>query len=410
MGEIVIKGGKPLFGRVRISGSKNGALPILFATLVTRGVSRLRRVPDIGDVRVAMEILERFGARITEEGDFLCVDTTRLEYTEPPAQLLSKIRASTYLIGASLGRFGRCRLASPGGCNFSDRPIDMHLFAAELFGASLSDGCLCAPSLHGANIYFDKPSVGATTNALILASAVNAVTKIRGFAREPHVMALAEFLVSAGARIDFSEDEITVVGGELHGGRAEIIGDMIEAGTYLCAGLITGGEITVEGVDIGDMTTFVDFITEIGASVSCTCDTVTARMCENGRPAALVASPYPGFPTDLQPIAAPLMASLCGGEIRDDVWRERFGYLSALSRFGVRYTREDNSARIFPSKMTAAAVSAPDLRGGAACVLAALAARGESRIASAQTVLRGYESLDKKFRSVGADIIITDCN
>lgn len=408
MKEIVINGGRPLFGSVRVSGSKNGALPIIFATLATPGVSRLDNVPDIGDVRVAISILESFGAVITRSADRLYVDTTDVHYANPSPELISKIRASTYLIGACLARFGRCALSSVGGCNFSNRPIDMHLCAASALGAEVGECEAVARRLHGAEIRFGQPSVGATANALILASSIPERTEIFGGAREPHVIALAEFLTSAGAEITFTHEKIVVNGGRLHAADTRIIGDMIEAGTYLAAGLVTGGEVTVNCAPVADMTTFIDFLVRFGAEIQISGDSITAKMCSRGEKISVVAEPYPGFPTDLQPIAAPLLAFGSGGEIYDLVWRERFGYMSSLCNFGVTSRPLPHGTLIYPSSPTPAVTCAPDLRGGAALILAALAAVGESRISKAEILLRGYEKIEEKFRNIGADFKISD--
>ena len=406
MKEIYINGGKALYGTVRVGGSKNAALPIIFATLVTRGVSRLDNVPDIGDVRVALRIISELGARVIRTGSTLYIDTESLEYKEISQNLLSRIRASSYLIGASLSRFGKYKISRPGGCNFSDRPIDLHIYAAECFGARLDGDMISAPRLTSAEVRLRLASVGATANALIMASAVDGVSEIYNFAKEPHVMALARFLASAGASIFIDDEKITVRGGSLGGGYSRIIGDMIEAGTYLAAGLVTDGEVTVSGVDVSDMRAFLSFLTAIGARVEVDNGKITVTRGALHRAVTVVADPYPAFATDLAPIAAPVIASLSRGTIYDNVWRERFGYLSELSRFGLLSSRSDNSALIHHSLLRGARASAPDLRGGAACVLCALAAEGQSVIENAEMLLRGYEGIDKKLRAIGADIKI----
>ncbi len=406
MKEIVINGGRVLSGTVTVGGSKNAVLPIIFATLVTHGVSRLDNVPNIGDVRVALKIISELGARVIRTGSTLYIDTSSLEYCEISDATLSRIRASTYLLGASLVRFGRCRAFRSGGCNFSDRPIDLHIYAAECLGATL-DGChIVADRLHAGTIRLRTASVGATANALIMASGIDGVSEIYNFAREPHIMALARFLASAGASIFIDDEKITVRGGTLSGGNVRIIGDMIEAGTYLAAGVITGGEVSVCGVDARDMRAYLSFLTALGCEVNVTSDSITAARGKLHRAVTVTADPYPAYPTDLAPIAAPLIAVLARGEIYDNVWSERFGYLGELSHFGLRSSRVTGGAVIHHSQLYPSASRAPDLRGGAACVLCALCASGESRVASAELVLRGYESIDKKLRTLGAEISI----
>ncbi len=406
MAIIKINGGIPLCGDIEVSGSKNAALPILFATIVTRGVSEISGVPDISDVRVALDIIKGFGARVVRQEGRLYIDTRDLLYREPDVSLTERIRASTYILGASLARFGKCSILSFGGCNFADRPIDLHIKAAESFGALAEGGRLSCKKLTAANIFFEKKSVGATANALILASATEGESVIRGHAKEPHIMALADFLRSAGAQITVTEDEIRVKGRELHGGTVRVIGDMIEAGSYLGAALVTGGRVGVAGCDVAEMGAYIAFLTSLGAKIEITEGKITAERGSLGRRTSVCAEPYPAFPTDLQPIAAPILASHKGGEIFDNVFPLRFGYLEQLASFGVRYNRGCGRAEIFPSEIHSAEVVLPDLRGGAACLLCALAARGESRLYSGDMIMRGYERYDEKLCSLGADIIL----
>ena len=234
---VRLKGGKPLCGNITVSGSKNAALPILFSLLSINGVSTLHNLPSIGDVRVALAILEYYGARIEYRTDAVKIDTTAVRYAEPPRLLTAGIRASSYLIGSSLVRFARSSLVEIGGCGFAPRPIDLHLYAAYSLGAYRKGNLLCADRLKGCELIFPKPSVGATVNSLIMAAQAEGKTVIKGYAREPHVMAVADFLTRAGAKISFSDDAITVIGNTLHGADYTVIGDMVEAGSYLSASL-----------------------------------------------------------------------------------------------------------------------------------------------------------------------------
>ncbi len=403
MSAFTVFGGVPLVGDVAVSGSKNAALPILLATLVTNGVSVIRHAPDIGDVRCVTDILTSYGARVERSGDALTVDTRKLHYTEP-SSICSSLRASTYLIGASLARFSRFRLTDFGGCRFSPRPIDMHLDAAYALGAERSGDLLICRGLRGGEIAFRTASVGATVNALIMASVAEGVTVIRGFAREPHVLALADFLTRAGASIEFTPCEIRVEGRELHGADVTVIGDMIEAGTYLTAALMTDGRITVRGISGDELTAYLNAVSDMGASVTADNASVTVSRGVCHRFTRVTSAPYPAYPTDLQPIIAPLMACLSGGEIVDTVFPSRFGYLSSLAAFGVLSDIRDGCAAISPSRIHNGTADAPDLRGGMACVLAALAARGQSRITSGDIILRGYETPTDKLRLLGARI------
>ena len=406
MEKIVISGARPLRGRVEISGSKNAALPIIFASVITHGVSVIENTPDIGDVSVATQLIESLGAKTDRRGSTLLIDTRNMHYTTPSTELMSRIRASSYLLGALLSRFGVFEYADFGGCSFSARPIDMHVAAARAFGAVEESGVLRAGRLTGCNVSFDKVSVGATVNTLIMAAAAEGTTEIRGAAREPHVLCLIDYLRSAGARISLTEEIITVTGGELCGGRVRVIGDMIEAGTYLAAGLITDGEVTVTGVEPSELSSFLPVLFELGAEISSAADSLTVRRRGNCRHSCVRAEPYPGFPTDLQPIVAPLMAAAGGGIIIDRVWRGRFGYLDTLACQGIISRRLDGCAVIGKSKIKKAAVTAPDLRGGAACLLCALAAEGESKIENAQIIYRGYERIEEKLSGLGANIKI----
>lgn len=402
MGKFIINGGVPLYGRVRVSGSKNSALPILFATLAVHGVSRIRSLPNIGDVRIALEVLAAFGARITRVGEVTEIDTRTLDYVSPPAEKLACLRASTYLIGAGLIRFGRVELPEIGGCNFSARPIDMHLDTVRAFGGSVDGTSLELPSPHGAGICFLKRSVGATVNALILASGIPDESVIEGAACEPHIMNLVAFLRSAGARIEYECGTFRVRGCKLGDAEVTVGGDMIEAGTYLAAALVTGGRVKVSGVDTLELSSFIRLISESGAECRTEPDgiTVSGRLA---RPCHVVTGAYPDFPTDLQPIIAPALAH-SGGKITDTVWCDRFGYLDELRRLGVSSRRLGNTAEIFPSEYKCATATAPDLRGGMALLLAALGADGVSVIDSAHTVLRGYEEPEVKLRALGAEI------
>ena len=406
MNRIVVEGPVKLSGEVLVGGSKNAVLPILFATIATGGVSKISNVPDIGDVRVAIELLEDLGASVLRVGDVAYVDSRGITYKPPRADLVSKIRASSYLIGACLSRFGVCDIGSFGGCNFGNRPIDLHIFAAERFGARLGDGRLRAREVCGGEINFTKPSVGATVNAIIMSVSAKGETVIRGFAREPHIDSLIEFLISAGADISLFDDEIRIVGRSLHGGEVTVIGDMIEAGTYLSAGVMTDGVVTVRGCNGAHLSSLIDALERFGGEVFVGDGFVTARRGRDIHPISVTALPYPGFPTDLQPIIAPLLASGAGGIITDRVWSERFGYLTELHRFGIRSQRTGATATVEPSRIVPAMAESPDLRGGMACLLAALMAKGESIVYSPDVILRGYERLEEKLSCLGASVRI----
>lgn len=403
MSSFIINGGKRLGGSITVGGSKNAALPMIFSTVLMHGESVISGVPDITDVRVALTLIENMGAVCRRAGDELYVDTTHLEYTVSDRELASRIRASAYLLGASLGRFGRADICTVGGCSFDKRPIDMHLGAAASFGAVQNDRELTAKKLHGSDVIFEKISVGATVNAILMASVALGRTRIYGYAREPHVLSLIDFLTSAGAHIKVFAEYIEAEGRELHGGRAAVIPDMIEAGTYLALSLTTRSPLEIVGADRCDLSSFLRCLVDAGATLQFGDCSITADGSLD-EPAFVTAAPHPAFATDLQPQMAPLLASFRGGRITDTVWRSRFGYLTELAKHGVEYERADNTALVKPSILRPAHTVAPDLRGGAALLIAALAAEGQSRIDSAEIIGRGYENVIKKLQTVGADI------
>lgn len=403
MGRFIIKGKRPLIGTVRVSGSKNAALPIIFSSIATVGVSRIYNLPDITDVTDALAIIKQLGARISREGSLTLIDTRNMRYVTPDLDRVRRIRASTYLIGACLARFGRAELLPFGGCAFSHRPIDMHLDAARRFGATVEGERLSADALLGAEIALRLPSVGATVNSLILASRAKGETRLIGAAREPHISALISYLNGAGARIRCEGDVITVVGAELHGASAVIPGDMIEAGTYLAASVVTEGRVRVCGFDPRELAAFTAPLKRAGVIE----DVSDGGVMLVGRPRREISvktGAYPGFATDLQPILAAVLAVSRGGSIEETVWHSRFGYLDELARLGLSYSREGSLARIFPGELFPGNVTSPDLRGGAAAVILALGAEGESVIESGELVLRGYDSFTEKLGALGADI------
>lgn len=404
MEKFIIRGGAPLSGDVFVSGSKNAALPLLFATIVVGGTSEIGNLPDISDIRVTLSILSAMGAEVTPlSPDRVRISTDAMTGEDPPTTLTSQIRASTYLLGAMLARFGRAHIGGYGGCNFSARPVDMHVAAALALGAEKEGNTLIAPRLVGGRIAFHTVSVGATVNALFLAASAEGESVIENAAIEPHVLALAQFLRTAGAGIEISGREIRVTGAPLHGGHAEVIPDMIEAGTYLLCAPATGGTVRVHGARAEELSALTDALTLAGVEIEKQGNVLSAKGTPC-RPISVTTAPYPGFATDLHPPLAPILALGAGGRIREGVFPERFGYLSELSRFGVRSSVEGNIAELLPSRPHAATAKALDLRGGAAAVLTALAANGRSEILDADKILRGYEGFARKLTALGADI------
>ena len=403
MSRLLLSGGKRLSGDIFVGGSKNAALPILFSTIAIKGISEIRNLPKILDVYVAIRILRYLGADVRSLGDGVIIDTRELTYTRIPSELTCRVRASTYLIGACLARFGVVHLSDYGGCSFGKRPVDMHLSAAVALGAEFDGAILSAPCLSGGVIRFDKISVGATVNALIMSSAANGESRIYGYAKEPHVFSLIDFLSAAGADITVYDDYISVIGGKLHGSYSRIIPDMREAGTYLAISLATDSNLSVIGANADELSSFTDILRSGGAAfeVNGSCLRATAPL---NAFLEITTGPYPEFPTDLQPVVAPLLALSCGGRIVETVWPERFNYLTELSRFGLKFLRTGSAAQIFPSHLISANASCPDLRGGIALLIAALAANGKSIIDSSELIDRGYENIAEKLNRVGAMI------
>lgn len=404
MSDMRLCGGIRLFGEIEPGGSKNATLPIIFATIAVGGVSYLYGVSDIGDVRVALEIIESFGAVVKKQGSTLEINATELTYTEADKSLTSKIRASSYLIGSCVARFGRFRLSEFGGCNFCNRPIDMHIYAAEMLGAEIRDGEICAKKLRGTKIIFDKQSVGATINAIIMSLSADGITELIGTAKEPHVRALVDFLVSAGAQIEETKSGYLIRKSDLHGGRLRIIPDMIEAGTYLLLAPLTEGRITVKNSASLELESFFEPLDRAGVKIEYRGNDVLAYGVPE-RPITVYTAPHPGYPTDLQPQIAPIMAKYFGGIICENVWQNRFSYLESLRAFGVRYKTNQSTSSIAPSKLYAAESYAADLRGGAAAVMCALAANGESKIENTELIMRGYSDFERKLESLGAVIL-----
>ncbi len=403
MGKFIINGNRALSGTIEVSGSKNAALPLIFATLITHGVSVLHNVPRISDVEVAIELISSLGANVKRCNGDLIIDTNCLSYARPNDFSVSKIRASSYLLGANLARFGICHLQSFGGCNFDSRPIDMHINAMTLLGAERKIDTFVSAKLKGADVVFDKISVGATVNALLLTCCAEGKSRIFGYAKEPHVVSLIDFLRSAGADIKVFDDRLEILGSELHGAEATVIPDMIEAGTYTAIALLTSSDIKVSGIVPQHLFSFFDTLRSAGASFRF-CGSCVHPYGEIADFVNIVTEPYPGFPTDLQPQMAPLLARFFGGRITEKVWKGRFGYLAELEKFGIVYEICDSGAVIRPSTLHSASATAPDLRGGAALLMCALTANGESVIDSAEIIKRGYSDIVNKLRSIGADI------
>lgn len=408
---FLISGGKPLYGCIRAQGAKNAALPMLFATLLCTEPVTLYGVPDIGDVRVALSLLSSLGVKIEYDGSgTLTVDATA---GEPPTFSLleaEKIRASSYLLGATVARFGEGSIPYPGGCSFGVRPLDYHRAGLEALGVLWEEDArgirVEKRKEKGAVYHLPYPSVGATVNFVLGALGVKGESTLFGYAHEHHVLDFIAFLRTVGAKICLEGDALHIKGGErLTGGSYTVTPDAIEAGTYLIAAAATGGEVTVEGVRYGELSPLLLAFGRMNIPFRFSGDALTVTPASHIRTTAVTAAPYPGFPTDLHPQMTVLLSRAeGGGKISDLVWDERFSYLGELEKMGLRVNRFPHGVRVFESKLHPAVVTSTDLRGGAALITAALACEGESKILEEEIILRGYEMLPVKLFSLGADI------
>ena len=415
MDRIIVEGGHPLCGEVEIGGSKNAALPILFAGILTGDTCVFSGLPRVGDVLRSLEILRALGARIrfAQNGD-VCVNYAPVCPLLPPPALTCSIRGSTYLLGAMLGRFGKARLAGAGGCNFGARPIDQHLMGFRRLGAVVSEGdevlLLANGGLSGCEITLAMPSVGATANLMLAAVCADGETVIRNAAAEPHVCALGEFLTAAGAHVEgIGTETVRVFGGSrLHGVSHTVIPDMIEAGTYLCFGAACGGKVTVKNVCPAHLTALLHTFAQMGIKTVSEKESITVTCQAKYRNTVVKTAPYPGFPTDLHPQLTALFAigerATGVGVMREQIWSARFRYVEGLQKMGADIKICGDTATVTPTTLHAERLFSPDLRGGAALLLAALATRGESELTNAAQLARGYEHLGDKLRALGARI------
>ena len=416
MEKILVRGGKPLYGEIAVGGSKNAALPVLFAGILTRDTCVFVNLPRVSDVLCTLKILRHLGARVYfySNGD-VAVDYRDMRAVPPPLELTGSIRGSVYLLGALLGRFGSAELCGAGGCNFGNRPIDQHLRGFSLLGAEekREKGTLklTAPKgLVGCAVHLAMPSVGATANLLMAATAAAGETVIENAAAEPHVAALADFLMAAGAEIEgIGTGTVRVFGGNpLHGCRYTVIPDMIEAGTYLAAVMAAGGAVTLRDVLPLHLGAVLETLADMGAELQVSASSIRLTAPAVYDCAHLITGPYPAFPTDLHPQFAALFCiggrARGAGHVRETVWAERFRYTEELEKMGACVLRDTGAATFLPAPLHPATVEATDLRGGAALLIAALATAGETVITGASAVGRGYEKLQKKCRTLGADI------
>lgn len=414
MQKLVINGEKRLSGELKVQGAKNSALPLLAACMLVNGETRLTNCPRLSDVFAAVRILGCLGCKCSISGDSVTVSARQPCGCCVPEELMREMRSSIVFLGAVLGRVGECMLSFPGGCELGPRPIDMHLFALRKMGAVITEQhgelmCSCPNGLHGADITLPFPSVGATENIILAAALADGDTIIKNAAREPEISDLAGFLLRCGARISGAgSDTITVRGVQsLHGCEYRVMPDRIAACTYLTAAAITDGEITLTGADARDLDSFLKVLELSGCSVY----TYSDRIFLSGTPSLKAVGtvrtmPYPGFPTDAQALITALLSKARGTSvIVETIFENRFHHVSELVRMGANIRVEGKVAIIEGTReLYGANVMAADLRGGAALVLAGLAAQGTTTVSNIRLIDRGYEEIEKALASLGADI------
>lgn len=410
---IEIKGGSRLSGAVQISGAKNAALPMMMAALLSAEETIFENVPNLEDVGLTLHLLEHLGAITDFQKGRVSIHVPSLAATEASYSLVKALRASFWVLGPLLARGGAARVALPGGDIIGARPVDLHLAALQQMGAEITTkhGVVYASALDGlkpASIKLRFPSVGATHQILMAAALVPGVSEIHGAAREPEVVALADMLNQMGAQIEGAGTERIIIRGraELGGARVRLIGDRIEAGTFLLAAAVTQGQVQANGVDPRHLGSFLDLLHEMGGDIQLQENSVSVRFEGPAKAIRASTAPFPGFATDLQ---APLVAALCFAQgescIEETIFEGRFAHVAELSRMGAAVQVSDRSVIIRgPVRLSGAPVEAHDIRAGAALVVAALGAEGTSYIHEVQHLRRGYETLERKLQGLGARV------
>ncbi len=410
-----IQGGRPLSGSLAIHGAKNSVLPILAACLLAPGQSVIHNCPDLSDVSATLDILRLLGCKADREGDTVVIDASALGRSDIPEHLMREMRSSVIFLGALLARLGTAELSYPGGCELGPRPIDLHLSALRTLGAEILEeqGTLACrrgrEGLSGREICLSIPSVGATENIMLAACGCPGVTTIVGAAREPEIVDLQNFLRAMGAEVDGAGTPAVVIrgGAPLHPAEYRVMGDRIAAATYLCGAAAAGGEVELTGVAPDTLTAVLSCLEETG----CTLHTGQDRIVLNStgplrgiRPVRT--APYPGFPTDAQAV---LMAALAGGEgatlFVENIFDSRYRHVDELRRMGADIQIAGRAAMVSGvGRLHGASLRSPDLRGGAALVVAALGAEGTSQVSELRHIRRGYQALDKNLCALGAEI------
>lgn len=412
MDKFVIRGGKPLRGTVKISGAKNASLALMPATLLASGKYELRNTPDLRDVSTMSRLLQTMGVTLERNGHSLLVNTFRVNKFEAPYEHVKKMRASIYVLGPLIARYGHAKVSLPGGCAWGPRPVDLHLEGLRKLGAKieLERGYIIAKARHlkGARISFKISSVGATGNILMAAVLAKGATRIENAAVEPEITNLAEFLVSMGARIAGIGTNVLEVEGSdaLHPANTDTIPDRIEAGTMLVAAALCGGKIKVEQCDPSHLSAVTARLEDAGAKIKTGATSIEIQAPKEIKPVDVSTAIYPGFPTDMQAQWIALMTVAKGSStVTDTIYFDRFNHVPELVRLGANIEMSENMAVIRGvKKLKGAKVMSTDLRASAALIVAALRAQGETEVLRVYHLDRGYEAIEKKLQSLGADI------
>ena len=416
MSKLIIQGGKKLEGEVQISGSKNAALPIIAGTVLIKGKTTLYNVPNIQDVQTMFEIIKDIGGKVTKKNNKIIIDTSKIHTYEIPENLMRKMRSSVILAGAIIGKYKKAKFSYPGGCEIGSRPIDLHLKGFEKLGINIKEEygeIICeADKIIGTQIHLDFPSVGATENIILASCLADGVTVLTNAAKEPEIEDLVKFLNKAGAKIKGAgTDRIEIIGvKKLTEVSYNIMPDRIEAGTYLVAGAITGGNIKVTNLNSNHIEPILNKLDEAGCVLKIEKNAVEIKAPKRIKAVDIKTMPYPGFPTDMQSIFGALLTTAKGTSIiTENIFESRYKYVQELNRMGAKINVEGRTAIIKGTKrIQGASVVASDLRGGAALVLEAIAAKGVTQVDNVHYILRGYENIVDKLKNLGAKIYLED--
>lgn len=416
MSSYIIEGGRRLEGEVEVSGSKNASLPILAATILNKGNTKLYNVPNIHDTKITQEILKYLGCKIKKNNGKIEINSKKITKREIPEQLMRQMRSTVILAGAILGRFKEVTFSYPGGCDIGTRPIDLHLAAFKKLGVNISEDsgfitCKC-DKIISADINLDFPSVGATENIILAATFAEGTTKITNAAMEPEIVDLANCLNKMGAKIEGAGTKIIKITGvkTLKNISYTVMPDRIEAGTLLCIGAATGGNLKLTNVNANHISPIIAKLEECGCNIEVEKNEIILNRTKKIKAVDIKTMPYPGFPTDMQSIFASMLTTAKGTSVVvENIFENRYKYTQELNKMGAKITTEGKTAIIKGvRKLSAAKVKSTDLRGGAAMVLAGLVADGITEVTDVEHILRGYEGLDKKLRTLGANIIVKE--